>query len=519
MKVAVHFSVVIFAVLFASSVDTSFAQNTAGPAQFGDCTATQYANCDTSPDQAQLELPGVGGAQDGNWDDLAGGTTNRPYVQRLAVINGGVETILLENGTTASTHSNTPGSVGIIISPTNLCDSTENLGNNLCYSTPNRIQVTLVYRKSAGQVGTNLSTPNDVNYSGTTGTQIPLLSFDGSQPVTIDANTTIDLTLALNTLGTSLRWTWLNGIPSFWGLDALGEATATLRLKFNPAMQPVLHYPTLPNSASACTAIPVLACELTRSNSDWLGATMVLSLDDTLGQGMTGALFGTEGAIIGSVEASTDAATGLPRLTYGVASSHEDYTGTIRSATLRAFIPAAAVVQVLGIPSFNDNTAGSISPSDIISVQRVDASSSSTSSFEVWDEATNGEDGLLVTVSGITFSAPQYRVNSKKGVPKVPSVKLTKGKYTFTLQGSTTGALKTCKTKSCKVTVYRASSNVYQSTINKVALAPAKISGSKLSASFALKKSAQVKSGTDLLVVVTNSSKKVLSSTPIELRN
>ncbi len=37
MKVAVHFSVVIFAALFASSVDTSFAQITVGPDQFGDC--------------------------------------------------------------------------------------------------------------------------------------------------------------------------------------------------------------------------------------------------------------------------------------------------------------------------------------------------------------------------------------------------------------------------------------------------------------------------------------------------
>ena len=514
-----HFSRLAIFVAAPFLISSAQAQTYPAPDEVGDCSLSQYANCDSSPDQDQLDMSGTGGAQDGNWDDLQGGVTNRPYVQRLAVVNAGVETVLLENGTTASSLSNTPGSVGVVISPTNLCDSTEdpNDSNNNCYSSPNRIQVTLVYRKSVGQVGYNLSFPNDGDQGALSGNAVPLQSFDGSTPITIDANTTIDLTLALNTLGQSLRWTWLNGIPSFWQLNSLGEQAATLRLKFKPAVQPAVHYQSQPGSSS-CTAIPVTSCNISRSNSDWLGATMVLSLDQTLSSGMTGALFATEGAVIGSVDASTDPTLGLPGLNYGLASSHSNYLNVERSATLRAFIPAAGLVQVLGYPSFTEGVGATTSPSTVISVQRTDATSTSTNALEVWSESTHGENGLLVTISGVTFSAPQYRVKAKTGTPKVPTVSLARNKYSFTLQGSSSGVLKSCKTKTCTVTVYRAPASVYSPTLTQVARKVAGIAGGKVKASFSIRKTTTVTTGTKLLIVVTNSQRKVLASTPVTLQ-
>jgi len=489
------------------------------PNEVGDCSVAQYANCDSGPDQGQLELPGSSGAQNGNWDDLPGGVSARPYVQRLSVINGGVETVLIASGSPSAAMSNTPGSVGVNITPTNLCDSTEspsNPGDN-CYATPNRIQVTVVYRKSPGQVGSNLSFPNSGDQGTTSGSAVPLKSFDGSTDITINSDTIIDLTLALNTLGQSLRWTWLNGIPSFWALNNLGDPSATVRVKFKPAVQPSIHYQTTP-AASTCTRIPVNECEVSRSSSDWLSATMVMSLDETLSAGMTGSLFGTEGAIIGSVDASTNSTTGLPGLTYGVASSHLDYSGGERSATMRAFIPAAGLVQVLGIPSFSSLIGAATDPASVIGVQRTDASSTSTNAFEVWSESEEGANGLLLTITGITFSAPQYEVKGKSGTPKVPSVRFSRGTYSFTLQGSTTGALGSCKTKPCSVTVYRAPSSIYSSTISLVSRKSATVGRGKLSASFSLKKSSGIKAGTKLLVLVTNSQKRVLASTPVTLR-
>jgi hypothetical protein len=509
-------SILVAAPFWVSSAE---AQTYPAPDEVGNCSLSQYANCDSSPDQDQLDMPGTGGAQDGNWSDLSGGVVNRPFVQRLAVVNGGVETVLLENGTTTSSLSNTAGSIGVVVSPLNLCDSTEDPSdpNNNCYSSPNRIQVTLVYRKSVGQVGYNLSFPNDGNQGTLSGNAVPLQSFDGSTSITIDAETTIDLTLALNTLGQSLRWTWLNGIPSFWRLNSLGGQAATLRLKFKPAVQPSIHYPSQPGSSS-CTAIPVTSCDVSRSNSDWLGATMVLSLDETLSSGMTGALFATEGAIIGSVDAATDSTSGLPGLIYGLASSHFDYLNVARSATLRAFVPAAGLVQVLGFPSFTEGVGSGTNPSTVISAQRTDASSTSTNAFQVWNESVHGENGLLVTISGITFSAPQYRVKSKTGTPKVPTVRLARNKYSFTLQGSTSGVLKSCKTKPCTVTVYRAPASVYSPVLTRMSRKVAGVAGNKLTSAFSIKKTSTVTTGTKLLVVVTSSRNKVLTSTPVTLQ-
>lgn len=490
---------------------------TALPTQVGNCSNSMFANCDSSPDQAQLELAGTTGAQDGNWNDLSGGVANRPYVTRLSVLNGETETVLISGGTASTSLSNTPGSVGVVITPTNLCDSTETPGTS-CYATPNRIQVTLAYRKQSGQVGYNFSFPNDGSLSTTTGNAVSLLTTDGTSPVTINSNTTIDITLALNTLGTSLRWTWLNGVPSYWNLASLGSATATVRVKFKLATLPVLLWSQLPGS-STCTAIPVNSCEVDKSHSDWLAGSMILSLDDTLGVGMTGALFATDGAVIGSVETSSDSSSGLPLLNYGMASSHFDSTAAERFATLRAFIPDATLVQVLGIPSFADRNAAPTNATDVIGVARTGTTAAVSRTFEEWNAVTNGANGLLMTVSGITFSAPQYKVKSKTGTPKVPSVTLTKGSYNFTLSATSGLVAKTCRSllQTCTVEVYRAAVSKLSSTLSRVTSKRVTRTAQGFTASFSLPKVGAIRKNTRLILVVKNKSRRVISSTPLVL--
>lgn len=486
-----------------------------GPTEVGSCSSGMYANCDSSPDQSELEAAGNSGAQDGNWDDLSGGVSSRPYVSRLAIVNGETETVLLSDGTPSSSLSTTPGSVGVLIAPINLCDSTETPAPNVCYSSPNRIQVNLVYRKSAGQVGYNFSFPNDGSLGTSTGDALPLKSFDGTSSVTVDQNTVVDLTLALNTLGQSLRWTWLNGVPTFWGLTNLGNPTATVRVKFKLAQLPALKWDSVPSEGNFCTAIPVSTCELSQSHSDWLAGSMILSLDQTLDESMTGALFATDGAIIGSVDTAEDSPS-VSRLVYGLSSSHLDHTGAVRNAVLRAVIPASVLVQVLGIPSLNDPAAAPTQPSDVLAVERIGTTSSVTKTFERWTSADNGIDGVLMTVSGITFSAPQYRVKSPAGVPKVPKVTLASGKYSFSLSSASGNVAKTCKSKPCSVFVYRTSNDVLSSTLTKVTSKVATKTAKGFSASFSLKKNSTVKKFTKLLAVVKNKN-KVLSSTPILL--
>ena len=126
------------------------------------CSTTYgYYNCDGMPDQSDLEKSNVemgSQSQMGNWYDLEGGLTLRPFVESLAIKNGATITSIVAAGDTTTTLSNSAGKIGVVLTPFNLCDA-DRLPNpqktSECYDTPNRIGVTLVYRKGPGQVGSN----------------------------------------------------------------------------------------------------------------------------------------------------------------------------------------------------------------------------------------------------------------------------------------------------------------------------------------------------------------------------
>ena len=129
---------------------------------WGSCSTTYgYYNCDGMPDQSDLEKSNVemgSQSQMGNWYDLEGGLTLRPFVESLAIKNGATITSIVAAGDTTTTLSNSAGKIGVVLTPFNLCDA-DRLPNpqktSECYDTPNRIGVTLVYRKGPGQVGSN----------------------------------------------------------------------------------------------------------------------------------------------------------------------------------------------------------------------------------------------------------------------------------------------------------------------------------------------------------------------------
>ncbi len=486
---------------------------TAAPNEVGNCNNSMFANCDSMPDQVYNETPNDS-LSSGNWANLTGGVSSRPYVTRLSVSNGGVETVLLEGGTTASLLSDTAGSVGMVIAPVNLCKSGQTPAPGVCYATPNRVTASLVYRKQTGEVGYNFSFPNDGNLGGVTGNSVTLKSSDGSTSVTIDENTVIDATIALNTLGQSLRWTWLNGIPEYWNTTDLGASTATIRVKFKLARKPAINWQQLPSDPGGCTAIPVLSCEIEKSHSDWLAGDLILSLDDTLDEGMTGALFATEQAVIGSVTTSTTSTS--TQLTYGLSSSHNDYTGTPRSATLRALIPGAAVVQLLGLPSFSESFAGLTLPSDLLSVAREGSDASFSTTFERWTAADNGGEGVLMTVSGVTFSAPQFKLSNKASGVKKPSVSLSNGQYSLTVK--TSGSVnQTCKSKACSVGIYRTSSSKLSAVLTKLASVKTTKTSGVASAVASFKKTRLNKKGAKLLVVVRSKAGKIIGTYKVTL--
>ena len=146
-----------------------------------------------SPDQSELDKAQSYG---GTWFDLPGGYTGRPYVSELSVINNGVSTPVITGGT-STTETNVPTNrIAVAISPTNLCKAGQTPEPGRCYSTPNRIGITIGYQMGQGQIGWDFNNP--------------------AISSTVNANTEFDMTINLNTIGKSLRWTWASGVPTYW---------------------------------------------------------------------------------------------------------------------------------------------------------------------------------------------------------------------------------------------------------------------------------------------------------------
>ncbi|MCX5972912.1 MAG: hypothetical protein NTV27_05170, partial [Chloroflexi bacterium] len=165
------------------------------------------------PDQAWLEKSNAElGSQTmpGNWYDLESPAdlSSRPYVEYLTISNEvGSATGIVSGGTVSTTMNAAAGSLGLVVTPFNLCDKdrTPTPQTTNCYATPNRVGITLAYRKGDGQVGYNFSRPNDGQNPGT---DVTLKDNDGN-PIVIDENTEIGITINLNTIGKTLRWSAL----------------------------------------------------------------------------------------------------------------------------------------------------------------------------------------------------------------------------------------------------------------------------------------------------------------------
>ena len=496
-----------------------------------------HYNCDGMPDQTQLDQSNdVNGYQNANWYDLAGGLTDRPYVKTLAIKNGDAAPVsIISDGTISTTMSSAPGSIGVVLVPYNLCDGDRTPPQTTnCYTTPNRIGVILAYRKGTGQTGYNFTRPNDGNLP--TPSDIALKDNAGGA-LTIDENTEIQLEVNLNSIGKSLRWSWMNGIPSYWATRDLGTDAASFTVHAKLAKMPIIdNYVDF--DTHLCTTVPISTCNVSRSNSDWLEFQMVLSLDTTMSAAMTGALFATEGAVMGSVEVASDTTTGLPVLRYGAASSHYLHTGDtaehLRYGKMHAVIPASALVQQLGVPSFADSTAvpAAATPSLLFTTVREGTCGAGCSdgdtTFTEWTSGVQGTDGVLVDIVGMTFSAPKFKVAPKSGVLKAPKATLSGSTYKITVaSGSTSSSTSTangiCKKYGCRVKLYKASTSLVSSSLTYITY-KSSAKNSNVSLYFTLTKkttgvaSARVQRGTRYIVVVTRlDTGALISSAPVVL--
>ena len=359
----------------------------------------------------------------GLWGDLPGGVAARPYVRSLSVVNGGTTTQVISDGT-ASAPATQNGDVTAVVAPFNLCRAGEPPRPGQCYAAPNRVGVALGY-SSNGAVGTDFATP-----------EVPLRQL-------VDANTVFDMTIRLNTLGRTLRWTWLNGDLDYWSATRLGRDDAEIHVRFRPVVTPSIDWSLVP--ANGCTATPIRDCAIAQSQGETLSANLVLSLDDTLDSSLTGAVFATEGAVSGFLMPSGNASA--PILDLQVASAHLTAAGTPQKGRLTALIPAQALLNLYGVQ-----------PSDasrFFTTRRTgDAGTQGTPTFTRSTAAADGTDGLLVSVSDITFSAPTFAVARRTAPPRTSAKR----------RGATTTIAATpvraCRARACTATILRIGSRV-----------------------------------------------------------
>ena len=355
----------------------------------------------------------------GGWGDMPGGQSDRPYVTDLTIVNGSTATTVISNVTDTTPPVVDRGAVTAVVSPINLCRHDQTPTSGFCYATPNRVALNVVY--GAGDTnGSNFANPSETV----------------SPPVNED--TVIDMTVALNTLGRSLRWSWVNGDLLYWKTTNLGQQDATVRVKFRPAYMPYLStYP----SGAGCTGTPIFNCNIPQADAEMLSASMLFSLDNTMDSALTGAVFATQNAISGYLSVPPAGTPGPPVLDLQAGSTHTRSDGSLQRGTVQAFLPAGALQNLYGLLPADAGAAFAVTRTG-------DPGTNYAPTYQAWNAGVNGSEGLLITVTGVTFSVPKYKVKGKL----VTTATATKIKGATT---TVTATVTACSTKTpCLASVY-----------------------------------------------------------------
>ena len=397
------------------------------------------------PDQSQLDAAST---QNATWPNMTGGVAARPYVTALSVINGGVSTPVITAGT-ATAETNVPtGRIAVAIAPFNLCRTGQTPAQGVCYATPNRIGISVGYQTEPGQLGYDFSKATN------------LLT-----PVTAD--TEFDITLNLNTLGKSVRWSWASGVATYWNTSNLGTDGASIRVRLKPTLTPVVMQGT---QQVGCSQVPVQTCPYTQNTHETLSASLVLSLDNSLGEVFTGALFSSTRSYMGSLMVQPGE---TPQMTYGVSAPQTWSDGTQNSASMSAVLSDAALLNFYGATP--EMAATPEFQTGALNLARTDGGTQGPITWTRWTFDVQGIDGWLVTIPEITFAtaaagAQGVRAFASTVAPAQFKVKAKTSQKITTRRSGTKAVLtlkvtaSACAKYSCRVVVSSIASKVGSSS-------------------------------------------------------
>lgn len=321
-------------------------------------------------------------AQAGGWSGTTPGVAGRPFIKRFAITNGGVETVVIDNpGGTAVPTPAAGTDIYAFVSPTNACRVGQAPTSGQCYAVPNRVGIGI--QRQDGQGWTD-------NLTGATTT-----------PAITEAST-IEIVIGFQAAYSSLRWTWLNGEPTYWSSTVNNGAGGDVTVRIAPSTAPQI---TQEAAQAGCSRIPVETCDVQTSPSEQLRVEMVLSMDDTLDPAFAGSVFASKAAFIGSLDSSPIQPGAPVSLTYGIAAPSLLPDGSPRRGTFYALLPEP-LLTLLG-------TSNSTFDPSLMSVSRQAGSTAQgtdTVGWSQWTAAANGTAGRFLTISDISFSAPKFTV-------------------------------------------------------------------------------------------------------------
>jgi hypothetical protein len=361
--------------------------------------------------QSELDQESLGDCSSwcaGGWGAMEGGVGARPFIKDLSVVrindDLAVDSNVLDNPSNDPIPTRVDGTnVDATVSAINLCAPSQ---SNNCYETPNRVQINFGWRDGGQGTGD--------------------LGASGSIPA-IDADSEIRVTIGLNTLGQSLRWSYLEGTPTYWKVTNIGQEDATIELHFKPAMKPWT------SNGGGCSQIPVNeTCEYTSADAEYLMGSLLLSLDDTLDSVFTGALFAGEGLYIGSLEANepqqTETGGSQPTMTYGIAAPRT-INGTTNSPSFAAFLSDQTILNYFGATPEVAATAGFFNAAFAVSSTGAGSGANApTITPTRWTTDDNGSDGWLISISDISLSTlnvnPSGRIHAAARVVRNPRIQV-----------------------------------------------------------------------------------------------
>lgn len=415
----------------------------------------------------------------GHWVDMDGGVDDRPFVTQFSVINGDTTQVIVAEGNTDREffYNKAAGIPVITIEPYNLCPPNKTPGVDMCYATPNRVALSVGYSKGGNNAGFNFSDPTQNDGS----TPQSLRDIQGN-PLTVNENTVFDITLNLNTIGKALRWAMMFGHPEYWEPLNLGRDNATIHLRMRPAMSDIFTGDPVDGEMTCWKVDPSeeeTPCPSDSPDATVLRANIVFSLEEGYGEDLTGAVFGVSRALNGEFCNGTYAATSdgsnpycqktaspqnpvmeFQMIGFHYQAGHSGDSNFLNEGTLEAFLPASMLMNTYGLlpgyvpEAFEVTRASTGNWAD-------SAGSFDTPTFDVWDADTEGSDGVLLTVGGVTYSAPKFTVERTGTTLNVDySVKSSIAKFQMTVDECSV-------VNPCQVSIYKLGAKLYDSRLKK----------------------------------------------------